>query len=98
MREKVVIDENGWIQIPSTIRRRVGLLKKTDIMIAPYSDGVIIVHSVPDGKLDNMIEKTQAALSLEESFKTIHAKNLGVSDKDIVKEIKKYRKAKRKSG
>lgn len=98
MREKAVIDESGWIQIPSTVRRRVGLLKKTDIVVAPYSDGVIIVRSAPDGKPENMIEKAQAALRLEESFKAMHAKNLDVSNKDIAKEIKKYRKAKRKAG
>ena len=98
MFEKAVMDESGWVKIPSVIRMRTGLLKKTDIIVTSYNDGIIIVRSVSDDKLEDVIKKTQAVLRLEESFKAMHARNLGVSDEEIVGEIKEYRKAKRKAG
>lgn len=98
MREKTVIDERGWIKIPSAIRTRVGLLKKTDIVVTHYGDGIFIVSSASDGKSEDAIKKAQAAREFEEAFKTMHAKNLGVSDEEIAEEISEYRKAKRKTG
>ena len=97
MYEKTVMDESGWVNIPSAIRVRTGLLKKTDIVVASYSDGIIIVRSVSDDKLEDMIKNTQAGLKFEEVFKTIHAKNLGVSDEEISGEIREYRRAKRET-
>lgn len=77
---------------------RTGLLKKTDIIVTSYGDRIIIVHYVSGGKYEDVIKKTRAVLRLEESFKVMHAKNLGVSDEDMAGEIKEYRKAKRKTG
>ena len=57
--EKTVMDEGGWVKIPSTIRMQAGLLKKTDIIVTPYSDGIIIVRSVPDDKLEDVIKNME---------------------------------------
>lgn len=98
MREKAVMDERGWIRIPSAIRMRAGLLKKTDIVITHYGNEIIIVSSASDGKFEDAIKKAQAVREFEEAFKTMHAKNLGVSDEEIAEEIREYRKVKRGTG
>lgn len=97
MYEKAVMDKNGWVKIPSAIRARMGLLKKTDIIVTSYSDGIIIVRPVSDDKLEDMIKNTQAMLKFEEAFETVHAKSLGVSDEEIAGEIREYRRAKRET-
>lgn len=97
MCEKAIMDENGWVKIPSTIRARMGLLKKTDIIVTSYSDGIIIVRPVSDDKLEDMIKNTQAMLKFEEAFETVHAKSLGVSDEEIAGEIREYRRAERET-
>ena len=98
MCEKTVIDEGGCVKIPSIIRARTGWLKKTDITVTAYSDGIIMMSSASGDKLEDAIKKTQAVLKLEESFKAMRAKNFDVSDEEIAGEIKEYRKAKRKTG
>ena len=97
MCEKTVMDESGWVKIPSTIRAQMGLLKKTDIIVTSYSDGIIIVRSVSNDKLEDMIKKTLAGLKFEEAFETVHTKSLGVSDEEIAGEIREYRRAKRET-
>ena len=97
MCEKTVIDEGGWVKIPSAIRAQMGLLEKTDIIVTSYSDGIIIVRSVSDNKLEGVIKNIQARLKVEEAFGTIHAKNLGMSDEEIAGEIREYRRAKREN-
>ena len=93
--EETVMDENGWVKIPSAIRTRIGLLEKTDVVVTSYSDGIIMVRRVSGGKPVAAIKKTQAALRLEELFEVMHANNLGVSDEEIAEEIKEHRKTKR---
>ena len=96
--EKAVIDERGWVRIPPAIRMHMGLLKKTNIAVMSYKDGIIMVRHVSDGESGDMIKKAQTVLRLEESFKAIHAKNLNISDEEIAEEIKKHRRAKRRAG
>lgn len=74
------------------------MLKKTDIVVTSYSDGIIVVRRVSNDKFEDTIKKTQAALRLEESFKAMYAKNQGVSDEEMAGEIKEHRRAKRKAG
>lgn len=97
MREKTTMDESGWVKIPTAIRMRVGLLKKTDIMITHCGDGIVIISPDSGSKFEDAVKKTQAAFKFEEVFKTMHAKNLGVSDEEIAGEIREYRKAKRET-
>ena len=75
----------------------MGLLKKTDIVVTSYSDGIIIVRPVSDDKLEYMIKNMQVGLKFEEAFETAHAKGLGVSDEEIAGEIREYRRAKRET-
>ena len=95
MREKTIMDESGWVKIPAAMR--VDLLKKTDIMITYCGNGIVIISPDSDSKFEDAVKKTQAALKFEEVFKTMHAKNLGVSDEEIAVEIREYRKAKRET-
>ena len=73
------MDEGGWVKTPSATRERMGLLEKTDI-VTSYSDGISMVRSVSDDKLECMIKNIQARPKFEETLETTHAKNLGVSD------------------
>ena len=60
--------------------------------------GVFTSGTRPSGsKFEDAVKKTQAALKFEEVSKTMHAKNLGVSDEEIAGEIREYRKAKRET-
>lgn len=97
MREKTTMDESGWVKIPAAIRMRMGLLKKTDIMITYCGDRIVIISPDLGSKFEYAVKKTQAALKFEEVSKTMHAKNLGVSDEEIAGEIREYRKAKRET-
>ena len=97
MREKTIMNENGWVQIPNNIRMRVGLLKKTNIVVTDCGDGIVMIRPDSGGKFEDVIKKTQAALEFEEAFKTMRAKNVGVSDEEIAEEIREYRKAKRET-
>ena len=98
MYEEAVMDEDGWVKIPSAIRMRTGLLKKADIVVTSYNDKVIVVRRASDGKLEDMIKNTQDELRFEELFNAMHAKNLDVTDEEIAEEIREHRRTKRKAG
>ena len=98
MCEKTAIDEKGRVQIPPTIRVRTGWLKKMDVTVTVYGNKLVIENFVSGSNPEDTIKKTQAALKLEELFKAMHAKNFDMSDKEIVREIKEYRKERHKTG
>lgn len=97
MREKAIMDESGWVKIPTAIRMRVGLLKKTDLVVTYCGDGIVMISPDSGSKFEDAVKKTQAALEFEEASKTMHAKNLGVSAEEIAGEIREHRKAKRET-
>ena len=75
--------EKGQVEIPQRIIKVMGLGAKTQLVMT-YKDGAIIITKA---------SISTAGYDLENIFKQMDAKNLQISDEEIKKEIKEYRKS-----
>lgn len=50
-----------------------------------------------NAEIKSIIKKTYALINFENTFKEIHAKNLKISNEEIIKDVKEYRRLKREN-
>ncbi len=84
--EITTMSEKGQVVIPQLFRKEMGLKTKTRFVVMRKGDIIVMkTLRVPDVKK-----------KWDSIFKKMASKKLKVSDKEIVGEVKKYRKARRK--
>ncbi len=84
--EITTMSEKGQVVIPQLFRKEMGLKTKTRFVVMRKGDIIVMkTLRVPDVKKE-----------WDSIFKKMDSKKLKVSDKEIVGEVKKYRKARRK--
>jgi len=85
----VVVSSKGQVVIPQSIREKLGIVPRTKLLVYGYQDAVIMKKlEIPD------VEK-----KLEALYKRVDkriAKYGELSEEDILEEIQKYRREKRK--
>lgn len=83
--EITTIGEKGQVVIPQKIRKDLKIKPKSKLLVSS-KDGLIImkVFELPDMEKD-----------WEKMFRVMHAKNLKISEQEILDEIAAYRKEKR---
>ena len=84
--EITTMGEKGQVVIPHMFREAMGLKTKTKLVVIRSGDMIVM----------KTLEMPDVQEEWEKLFKKMDAKKLNLSDSDITKEVKKYRKAKRK--
>lgn len=75
----------GWAVMPQTLVEEMGLDATTRVAIR-FEGDVVIMKVIP---------AVGSESALNEFFKRMDEKNIQMSEEDVVKEIRKYRKEKR---
>lgn len=84
--EITTMSEKGQVVIPQTLRKEMGLKAKTKMIVMRKGDIIVMkMLQIPDVKKE-----------WDSIFKRMDNKKLKISDKEILNEVKKHRKAKRK--
>jgi AbrB family looped-hinge helix DNA binding protein len=84
----IVVSSKGQVVIPQEIRRKLGIMPKTKMLVYGYGDAVIL----------KKIEVPNVEKELREMYRRINrriAKYGELTQEEIAEEIRKYRKAKR---
>lgn len=84
--EITTMSEKGQVVIPQELRKHLGIKPKTKFVVYAVGDNIIMRKlDMPD------IKKEWKSI-----FQTMDKKNLRLDEKEITKEVRSYRKEKRK--
>ncbi len=84
--EITTISEKGQVVIPQNFRREMGLKAKTKLVVMRKGDIIVMkTLRIPDVKRE-----------WDSIFRKMDKKKLKVSDKEVVNEVKRHRKSRRK--
>ncbi|PIW32374.1 MAG: hypothetical protein COW27_04330 [Nitrosopumilales archaeon CG15_BIG_FIL_POST_REV_8_21_14_020_37_12] len=84
--EITTMSEKGQVVIPQLLRKEMNLKAKTRFIVMRKGDIIVMkTLRIPD------VQK-----EWDNIFKKMDSKKISISDKEIVSEVKKHRKAKRK--